>query len=446
MILSKRNFLAGASAFCSLGATGGLATAPVAQDFALDLMEGSLRLRSEGPETSLLRYGKAEPLTVLRARQGQPAQLRLHNGLSQGTSLQICGLRGEGRLDDAASVAGVAVGAGSEGVLPIGAAEAGLAWLRPRFDASGQAGRAAAGVLIVEPAVSQAADHDLVILLQDWKIDAQNRLSTVEASQDKGAVVITAGYQPLPSEWTMQPGARVRLRLLNASHDRVMVVACEGAKPMIVAIDGQPSELFEPIRDTVPIGPGARFEYLLDLPRQAGQSVRLVVRGTERIGGDLEADRVLAMMRTDGKPVEGRPPIAALPPNPALPPKIPLEASQRAELTIASVGGQWTVNGVPGRDMPKQPILRIKANSAVTLGFTNASSDLVPLSLYGQAVRLLHPNDDGWEPYWRDSVLLPPGSRNHVAFVADKPGRWPIESGFASQAVAGLRCWFEVHE
>ena len=89
-------------------------------------------------------------------------------------------------------------------------------------------------------------------------------------------------------------------------------------------------------------------------------------------------------------------------------------------------------------------MLQVKQGDAVALGFTNASKDLVPLSLYGQALRLLHPLDDGWEPYWRDTFMLPPGSRNHVAFVADKPGRWLIESGFDDQAAAGLRCWFEV--
>ena len=132
------------------------------------------------------------------------------------------------------------------------------------------------------------------------------------------------------------------------------------------------------------------------------------------------------------------------PPNPALPTRIALEASKRADLTIDQAVRGWTVNGAGGSGLPKQPVLRVKQGDAVTLGFINASKDLVPLSLYGQAMRLLHPADDGWEPYWRDTLLLPPGSRNHVAFVADQPGRWLIESGFNDQAGAGLRCWFEV--
>jgi len=43
------------------------------------------------------------------------------------------------------------------------------------------------------------------------------------------------------------------------------------------------------------------------------------------------------------------------------------------------------------------------------------------------AMRLLHDLDDGWEPYWRDAVLVPEGKTKHAAFVADNPGKWAIE-------------------
>jgi len=57
---------------------------------------------------------------------------------------------------------------------------------------------------------------------------------------------------------------------------------------------------------------------------------------------------------------------------------------------------------------------------------------------------VLHPLDDGWEPYWRDSVIIPPGRTVRTAFVADNPGRWLIESTIMDFAAAGLVGWFEV--
>ncbi len=57
-------------------------------------------------------------------------------------------------------------------------------------------------------------------------------------------------------------------------------------------------------------------------------------------------------------------------------------------------------------------------------------------------MRLLHDLDDGWEPYWRDSVLVAAGKTKHVAFIADNPGKWVIESLIPDRH--GLSTWFLV--
>ena len=46
-----------------------------------------------------------------------------------------------------------------------------------------------------------------------------------------------------------------------------MVIGVEGVKPLIIALDGQPCEAFEPLRNAFPICPGARFDMLFDMPR-----------------------------------------------------------------------------------------------------------------------------------------------------------------------------------
>ena len=52
--------------------------------------------------------------------------------------------------------------------------------------------------------------------------------------------------------------------------------------------------------------------------------------------------------------------------------------------------------------------------------------------------------DDGWDPYWRDAVIIPPGRTTRVAFIADNPGKWPIESAIPEHRAAGVGAWFEV--
>ena len=117
---------------------------------------------------------------------------------------------------------------------------------------------------------------------------------------------------------------------------------------------------------------------------------------------------------------------------------------QRKLATKAGEAAIWTVNGVSGFELPKKPLLVARRGSPVTLAFKNASTELAAFRLHGFAMRLLHDLDDGWEPYWRDSVLVPPGITHHAAFLADRPGRWLIESPFFDQAAGGLRAWFEI--
>jgi hypothetical protein len=59
----------------------------------------------------------------------------------------------------------------------------------------------------------------------------------------------------------------------------VATVAISGAKTLIVAVDGQPSEPFEPLNNQFPMGPGARFELMFAMPRSAGIGVHLDLRG-----------------------------------------------------------------------------------------------------------------------------------------------------------------------
>jgi FtsP/CotA-like multicopper oxidase with cupredoxin domain len=93
---------------------------------------------------------------------------------------------------------------------------------------------------------------------------------------------------------------------------------------------------------------------------------------------------------------------------------------------------------------PEKPLFKAHKGAPVTLGLINNTSSTEAIRWGGHVARLLHALDDGWEPYWRDSALLAPGQTVHIAFVADNPGRWPIESAIFERQSAGARSFFEV--
>ena len=71
----------------------------------------------------------------------------------------------------------------------------------------------------------------------------------------RGSIVFANGAAA-PLKLGARPGNRVRLPLGNAATASLVTVAVEGAKALIVAVDGQPSEPFEPLASQFPMGPG----------------------------------------------------------------------------------------------------------------------------------------------------------------------------------------------
>jgi hypothetical protein len=52
--------------------------------------------------------------------------------------------------------------------------------------------------------------------------------------------------------------------------------------------------------------------------------------------------------------------------------------------------------------------------------------------------------DDGWKPFWLDTLTVPARQTLRLAFVADDPGRWPIERRSLIQGRPTFTAWFEV--
>ena len=104
----------------------------------------------------------------------------------------------------------------------------------------------------------------------------------------------------------------------------------------------------------------------------------------------------------------------------------------------------WTLNGQAMKDYSSKPAFSVKRGTPVVLAFINKTAFLQQMHVHGHCFRLLHDLDDGWEPYWRDCVLVPEGRTKHVAFIADSPGKWVIESLIAERQAAGMMTWFEV--
>ena len=112
-----------------------------------------------------------------------------------------------------------------------------------------------------------------------------------------------------------------------------------------------------------------------------------------------------------------------MPANPLLPKEIDLARARRFALTLSDGdGAALAINGETLADWSAKPQFAVRRGAAVTLALINATATTRTMRLGGHVARLLHALDDGWEPYWRDVFIVPPGRTVRLAFVADNPG------------------------
>ncbi|GGC55992.1 hypothetical protein GCM10010994_13660 [Chelatococcus reniformis] len=438
------------------------AIAPATGPGALAAAPGTLRLKPPpAPETEVWCYGGAVPGPTLRAKQGGSLRLAFANKLAQPTTLHWHGVHLPNAMDGVGGLTQTAVAPGAVFDIAFPTPDAGTFWYRPLVPAlaAEQTERGLYGLFIVDEATPPPFDHDVGLVLDDWALDPADQVRTSfgdAAEVGLGGRLgnwLTVNSKEPPQRLEVAPGARLRLRALNAANARPLTLRFEDLRVHVIAVDGRPSEVFQPARGAISLMPGTRLDLAVEAPGEPGRSGAVLVA----LGPGVPA----LVLTTTGAPS----PLAGAPlsplPRSRLPEAIALQAAARAELIIEGgldpaalqsgagpslpdAARAWTVNKVAWPDAPKKPVLSVKAGRPVALALVNRTPFVQAMHVHGHHVRLLHNFDDGWEPYWLDTIPIPPRATARIAFVAETPGHWMIGSTILERLSGGLACWFEV--
>ncbi len=404
------------------------------------------------------------PGPVLRAKPGETMQIRLDNKTDLPLSLHWHGIRQAAADDGVGRFSNPPVAPGGSGLFKVTLPDPGTFLYRPMvLGGSAQPlERGLSGFLIVDEPVPPQVDQEVLLLVDDWLLGEDGQLAPFAADAPSSAAAgrlgswLTTNGKPIPDRTNVRPGSRVRVRIANVANARTFRIRFDNLSPFVAAIDGQPTDTFEPLRATLPLAPGSRYDLIIDMPEQEGQSGSI----TALVGPGVP----LALIATQGKPMKetrpALPPIGPLPANKDLPPGIRLQDSVRAELTIEGgarptldnkldIAGidltkPWTVNGKTG-DVNGKPFVTAQLGQPVVLTINNRTAFPQPFHLHGHVMRLLHPLDDGWEPYFLDTVIVPENKTVRIAFKAAQTGKWLLSSSVAERFDAGLWSWFVVN-
>nr|WP_230532911.1 multicopper oxidase family protein [Microvirga roseola] len=383
---------------------------------------------------------------VLRIRHGEELRLALANETALPLSLHFQGVHGPNAMDGVGGFTQKPVLPGERFGYRFTPPDSGTFLVRPCVlgGSAEPMERGLSALLIVEETEPPPADQDVAVLVDDWLLKEDGSLASFEPSSEAAPAGrlgswLSVNGQSAPQRVEARPGGRVRLRLANACNARSMRLRLDGLKASVIAVDGQPAGSFEPFQASLPFAPGSRYDVLLDLPSEAGAKGAVMAL----IGEGLPLVEIVA----SGDRHPALPAVARLSPNPRLPEVIRLQDATRKDVVITGDPREpnvpWAINGAPGSPSAS-PLIRVKRGCPIVLALTNRTPLTQVMHLHGHAFRLLHPLDDGWEPYFLDTVQVGENRTVRIAFVADNPGRWLLASTIMERFDTGLWTWIEV--
>lgn len=419
--VSRRSLLLGA------GAAFAAPFAACAQADAFRVIRartGLAQLRGpEGAATPIRGFEGAVPGPALRIKRGEELRVRLANDLVTETAIHWHGVRVPDAMDGAVGLTQLAIGPGESFDYRFAPPDAGTYWYRasPRSIED----RALYGLLIVDETEPIDVDRDVTLILDAWTLGADGRVDPDGITQ-----FTVNGLASLDIPVTANE--RVRLRLVNAARKQMIALRLDRHAATVMAVDGQPAEPFAAREGRVTLAPGNRVDLFVDATLAPG-STASVFAGSE--GREVPVGRVVY---TTAPPIRNavKAETKPLPAN-SLPARMNFATAVKLEISLDDPKHR-PLAGTFGR-----PLFTTVPRPTVQIGFKNPTDRAHVVHLHGHSARLLDTLDDGWKPFWLDTVLAPPQRTTRIAFVADNRGKWLIESQEIG-GEGGIRAWFEV--
>jgi FtsP/CotA-like multicopper oxidase with cupredoxin domain len=416
-------------------------------------------------------YGDSVPGPLLRATAGDLLRVTVDNRLPAETSVHWHGIAVRNDMDGVPGITQRPINAGGSFEYAFTAPDPGTYFYHPHSGV--QLDRGLYGALIVDdPAEPGRYDEEWVVVLDDW-LDGTGRtpdqvLSRLRVGQNEsghstdnrsgmnggmggmagmgtemqsailgGAGDITYPYYLVngktpdaPATLSAKPGARVRIRIINAGSDTAFRLALSGHQMTVTHSDGFP---VTPVTtDAVMIGMGERYDVTVSLR----DGVFALVASAEGKNG-----QGLAVVRTGS----GRTPPADVHPaqldrrvllgtDLAVVEQVALPAgSVDREHDVALSGSmatyRWTING---KTFPDADPLIVKQGERVRLNFLNRSMMFHPMHLHGHSFAL---REGGAR---KDTVIVRPMQTVSVDLDADNPGQWATHCHNIYHAEAGM--------
>ena len=452
---SRRTFLIGSAA---LSVAPSVLAASSGQSKLIAAASDVQLVSADYGSTKLWTYNGRAPGPTLRAKRGDQVSQHLINQLPQETTIHWHGIRIENGMDGVPGISQPPVKPGGEFRYVFTANDAGTYWYHPHVRSWEQVARGLHGPLIIEEDTPPEVDREEVLILDDWRLDAEAQIDEsfglMHDWSHAGRIgnFVTVNGDPA-HKLTAGRHQRIRLRLINTANARVFTLGLKGLEGWVVALDGQP--LLQPeSMDRIRLAPAQRADLIVDVTDDTTGEAFLI---------SFERDGDYALTTFDVETAVRQQRLSI--PAPLQPNDVPTlgSISETASLVMAGgamggmrsaiVGGvetdirdlvrkgrAWAFNGVA--EPPADPLLQVRVGQTARISMKNDTRWPHAMHLHGHHFHQL--DVDGQVGPLRDTLLVDPGEKADIAFVADNPGAWLLHCHMLEHSAAGMSTWIDV--
>ncbi len=392
----------------------------------------TIALRAGQPETAIWGLTANGPGSEPPLSRGDEVAVIFRNELPVPAVLNWHGLDGNPASEPLTSRMPVAPG-GSE-TFNLAFRHAGTLMCDARMLGDGQARPSAACPLVARDKEQVPVDRDQTMLIEDYRLDATGSAAAPGTDPGSANPIYTVNSKPAP-DIPLRPNERIRFRFINGCQRNVIALKIENHDVRVMAIDGQPAEPFLARSGQIILAPGSRIDAFIDATAAPGSASPIILHDGTR-------QQPVARLLTSTEAPLRNAPLSPPPPLPSngLPIKIDLKNALRVELPLDASSGATSgwVAPVSFGTAKSLPAFRAKRNRPVVAALINRATRPLTFHLHGHHFRLLDRLDDGWKPFWLDTLMIDAGQTQRIAFVAEHAGLWPMEAMAADWAAPRL--------
>jgi FtsP/CotA-like multicopper oxidase with cupredoxin domain len=397
----------------------------------LQARASAVALRPGGPDTQVWSL---QAQVAGQVRRGDELEITFQNNLPVPTVLNWHGIDGVPAVEPLTTCSPLVPGGTENLVIPM--RHAGTLMTDLRLLGDGAAQPSPVWALAVQENEPVGVDRDELLLFQDWRLRPDGS-AIAPGTEPKDTMPLYTINGQTTVDIPARINERLRLRFVNGFQRNIIAVKIENHDVRVMAIDGQPAEPFVARGSIFVLAPGTRIDAFVDATAPSGSTSSILLHdGTEA--------RPIARLVTSNDPPIRNEPLAAplaLPSN-GLPAQIDLKNALRFELTLGGLQTEWVTPATFSN--AAAPAFRARSGRAVVLALTNRAETTIIFRLHGHHFRLLDRLDDGWKPFWLDTLTIESGQTQRIAFAAEHTGRWLVEATPTAWAAPRLVQWYAV--